>query len=125
MRLHPISDTTVPDDVCFTEEGMWKGDCPSQFSKFADDCNENWPEYCQPALDRLNEALREIHNGLLLQMLRKENPEIVTLIDQQPMVAEQSFDWTSAAIGASAGFVAAYALLKVFQRKNDDEFSRA
>ena len=45
-------------------------------------------------------------------------------LKEQLAVEEPGFDWTSAAIGGSVGFVAGYALMRVFRRKNDDQFSR-
>ena len=37
---------------------------------------------------------------------------------------QQGFDYTAAGIGASVGFVAAYALLRTLKRKNNDDFER-
>ena len=36
----------------------------------------------------------------------------------------QGFDYTATGIGASVGFVAAYALLRTLKRKNNDDFER-
>ena len=47
------------------------------------------------------------------------------LSDDQSSVGELSFDWPSATIGASLGFIAGFTLMKAFRRKDmDDEFSR-
>ena len=58
--------------------------------------------------------------------MQRYEPLGLMLSDEQSPDVEQSFDWPSATIGASLGFIVGYAITKAFYRKNsDDEFSRA
>ena len=45
---------------------------------------------------------------------------------QQPseVVEPAGLDWSMATVGASVGFVAGYAMMKVFRSKRDDDFNR-
>jgi len=47
-----------------------------------------------------------------------------TSLMSETAVQPQGFDYAAAGIGASVGFVAAYAALRFLKRKNHDDFER-
>ena len=109
---------TVVDEACFgtydpanTEQNQA---CAEQTSALMDVCLElAWQDeqcgstFSQIKIDNVKAAI-QLQNSLMSET------------GFQP----QGFDYTAAGIGASVGFVAAYAILRAHKRKKRDDFER-
>ena len=131
----------LPDEDCFTYSYLTTYSCYEQWKKFSDDCNEKFTDACDPAFQRFKKSQDEYYKDDNIynhkyephhdhehdhdHSMQRYEPLGLMLSDEQSPDVEQSFDWPTATIGASLGFIAGYTLMKAYRRKDiDDEFSR-
>ena len=127
----------MPDEVCDDQDALdadpWgiAFDCFGQILDFTFTCtnyvqlDETTEELsfsddiCQEYYDTHNEA-----GALALLKAKPAEQASVSLMQEAATVEPEGFDYSSAAIGGSVGFVVALAALKFLKRKNHDDFER-
>ena len=90
--------------------------CLDQSMALVEECTSgdlSKADECKDTMQRLTDAQNA-------QAAKYPAVELMSETEFQP----QGFDYPAAGIGASVGFVAAYALLRSLKRKNNDDFER-
>lgn len=95
------------------------------WEKYADGCDaKDAPDYCKTSFNR-DSWFEDSDEGLSNRDIELKLLGKYSMSEDHDPAVSNAFDWTAATIGASAGFIVGYALVKALLRKSDDDFDRA